>query len=112
MAMLPPPFATNIVDPFQVELDVTDISIGGKLLSAKLEVNTMDEMSFRDNDEYRRAIKQKIASELARAMIESNLIEFTQISSAVNLGCKTIHARCYLAPDNQVKILRIHHAKK
>ena len=107
MALAPWPLHTNVIDPFEVEFNVKDVAIGGKLLTVSLELNPLDEMTFVNPDDYKRAVKQKIASELARAMIESNLVEFTQMVSSTNMG-KVIHARCYLAPDNQVKILRIH----
>lgn len=107
MASAPWPLQTNVIDPFEVEVNVKDIAIGGKLVAVSLELNPLDEMTFANPDEYKRAVKQKIASELARAMIESNLIEFTQMLSSTSMN-KVIHARCYLAPDSQVKILRIH----
>ena len=101
---------TAIHDPFEIEFDTTDIPIGGKLVQAKLEITTMDQMRFHDDEEYKRAIKQKVASELARVMIESNLIEFTRLPQ-MGSGNDIIYARCYLAPDNQVKLLRTHYKK-
>lgn len=108
MAISTPPFWTKDNDPFEIDINSTDYAIGGKLIHAQLVLNPLDEIHFQDSDEFKRAIKQKIASELARAMIESNLIEFTQ---AKNVDYSTvIHARCYLAPNEQIKILRIHNA--
>lgn len=103
------PFSTKDVDPFEIDINSTDYAIGGKLIQARLVLNPLDEVHFQSSDEFKKAIKNKIASELARAMIESNLIEFTQ---AKNVDYSTvIHARCYLAPNDQVKILRIHNAQ-
>jgi hypothetical protein len=39
-------------------------------------------------------------------MIENKLVEFTQSDSMVD-GSKRIAIRAYLAPDEQVKILRV-----
>ena len=101
------PFQTSVIDPFEVGVNVKNIAIGGKLITVSLELNPLDEMTFASPDDYKRAVKKKIATDLARVMIESNLVEFTQMTSSTNMG-KIIHARCYLAPDSQVKILRIH----
>lgn len=109
MAISTPPLWTKDVDPFQATFDVTDVAIGGKLLQANIQLTTMEQMSFLSDDDFKRVIKQKIASELARVMIESNLVEFTHMVSHVD-GTTNVHARCYLAPDNQVKVLRLHYA--
>lgn len=101
------PLHTSTIDPFDTKVNVQDIAIGGKLITVSLEPNPLDEMTFASPDDYKRAVKMKIATDLARVMIESNLIEFTQMLSSTTMG-KVIHARCYLAPDSQVKILRIH----
>ena len=110
MAILSPWQHTISNDPFDAQFETTDIAIGGKLIQAKLEITAMDQMKFHDEDGYKRAIKQKVASELARVMIESNLIEFTRLPQN-GRGTDIICARCYLAPDNQVKLLRTHYKK-
>lgn len=95
-------------DPYDVEFNATDIAIGGKLLQASLEIDILDQMRFKTDDDYKRAIKQRIAADLARVMIESNLVEFTHMPQPAT-GRDTIYARCYLAPNEQVKLLRIHY---
>ena len=107
MSMATPWHHTIANDPYDVEFSVVDVAIGGKLIQAKLEITAMDQMRFHDVDGYKRAIKQKIATELARVMVEGNLIEFTRLPQN-GRGTDIICARCYLAPDNQVKLLRIH----
>ena len=111
MAILPPWHHTIANDPFDTQFEITDIAIGGKLIQAKLENTAMDQMKFHDADECKRAIKQKIASELARVMVEGNLIEFTRLPQN-GRGTDIICARCYLAPNEQVKVLRTHYTDK
>lgn len=110
MAITPPPLWTKDHEPFDFDFNVTDIPIGGKLIQAHLELSPMERMNFVSDDEYKRAIKRKMASELARFMIEANLIEFTHLPQN-HTGNDIIHARCYLAPNGDVKILRTHYAK-
>ena len=109
MAINTPPLWTQEIDSFEATFKCTDIAIGGKLLQARLEVSATNEMQLLSEDDYKRAIKQKIASELARVMIESNLVEFTQAKNVHDYST-TIHARCYLAPNDQVKLSRLHYA--
>jgi hypothetical protein len=91
-------------DPFDSKFDVKDYAIGGKLIQASLDLTITDQMRFTD-DELKREIKRRMSQDIARFMVESNLIEFTRIQNPTDLTMR-IHARCYLAPDGQVKILR------
>ena len=50
-------------------------------------------------------IKEDIAFALAEKMIEEGAITFTQIPD-ISTGITTIKARCFLVPDNQVRLLR------
>ena len=49
-----------------------------------------------------------MATHLVKCMMENNLIEFTKIEDSAT-GSYRLHARCYLAPNDQVKILRTHY---
>ena len=50
-------------------------------------------------------IKEDIALSLAKKMLEEGAIAFTQIPDIAS-GGKTIKARCFLVPDDQVRLLR------
>lgn len=96
--------------PFDSDFSIVDVPIGGKLIQAKLELSPAESMTFQSDDDYKRAIKQKIASELAQAMLDSRVIEFTRLPQNP-IGNDIIYARCYLAPDASVKILRMQYVK-
>jgi hypothetical protein len=54
---------------------------------------------------WKQEIKKRLAMDLAEKMLEEGVIEFTQMQDSAS-GHKTIKARCYLVPDNQVSIIR------
>jgi len=56
-------------------------------------------------DVWKQEVKKRLAMDLAEKMLEEGVIEFTQMQDSVWVH-KTIKARCYLVPDNQVRILR------
>ena len=56
-------------------------------------------------DVWKQEVKKRLAMDLAEKMLEEGVIEFTQIQDPA-WGHKTIRARCYLVPDNQVRILK------
>ena len=85
-----------------------DYPIGGKLLSTSLDITFADTNRFLTDDDFKNAIKQRMATHLVKCMMENNLIEFTKIEDSAT-GSYRLHARCYLAPNDQVKILRTHY---
>lgn len=84
-------------------IDFQDYAIGGKLIGATLTLTAVEAMQVTGSE--RQYIKEKLAVLLAKAMIENGLVEFTQLDNPSTMG-KMIHARCYLAPNDQVKIIR------
>jgi hypothetical protein len=86
------------------DLNVKEYAIGGKLLTMRMTFNEYDSTVLTKEQ-----IKEKMAINLAQAMVENNMIEFTRQVDHSTLNVM-IHARCYMAPNEQVKILRIHEA--
>ena len=86
--------------PYNFDLDIKEYAIGGKLLTASL-MSDEDTIQSMGKD----FIKEKLAIQLAMGMLENKMVEFTSMRDHLTLSIK-IHARCYLTPDNQVKIIR------
>ena len=85
-----------------------DYPIGGKIVSASLEITFADTDRFLTDDDFKDAIKARMATALVKFMMENKLIEFTKIQDASNDSFK-LHARCYVTSDDQVRILRTHY---
>ena len=93
--------------PFgEVDFKTYDYIIGGKMVVGKA---TMDDsfatMLLSDNDA-RENLKKKLISDMAQFILENNLVEFTQQDDPLTMG-KNVYVRAYLAPNDQVKILRL-----
>jgi hypothetical protein len=56
-------------------------------------------------DVWKQGVKKRLAMDLAEKMLEDGVIEFTQMQDPAR-GHKTIRARCYLVPDDRVRLLR------
>ena len=78
----------------------TDIAIGGKLVNMNIKLSNFDIIGLNPD-----AIKWRVADHLVKYMIENKLIEFTKQENLLE-NSTTINARCYLAPDSEVRILR------
>jgi hypothetical protein len=107
MAKVAPWQYTTDVDTFHCTFESVDYGIGGKLICASKEVDYQQALEFYSDADYKRLLKLEMATELARFMIENNLIEFTRLTDHDTMMDK-IFARCYLAPDDQVRLLRLH----
>ena len=78
----------------------TDIAIGGKLVTVNIKLSESVIINLNSDN-----IKWRIADHLVKYMIENKLIEFTKQEDPID-NSTTINARCYLAPDSEVRILR------
>lgn len=82
-----------------------DIPIGGKLVTAKYSLSMSQTLSL-DDEAMRKHIRHEICTDLAEYMITQKLVAITMMDDPVSMT-KNVYARCYLAPDDQVKILRM-----
>ena len=83
-----------------------DYVIGGKLVVGRVSFNeTFAEILGKDID-YKKRLKEKLVHDLATYMLENNLVEFTHQDDPLTFRRK-IAVRAYLAPNDQVKILRL-----
>jgi hypothetical protein len=79
-----------------------DFAVGGKLVTATIKMNGL--MSEEDSAD---RIKHTLMEQLIEYAIQNKLVEFTKIPNAYD-GSATYIARCYLAPNETVKVLRLH----
>lgn len=83
-----------------------DYAIGGKLVVGRAILeDTFAEILGRDVDAAKR-IKEKLAHDIATFMLENQLLEFTQQKDPIEYKTR-IAVRAYIAPNDQVKILRL-----
>lgn len=107
MAITTTPFFTPESLGDDISTNIQNVAIGGKLLTVTLEVSQFDAILHINEEAWRNIIKQTLAVKMATAMIQNNMCEFTTIEDPSSLNRK-FNIRCYLAPDDQVKLLRIH----
>lgn len=93
------PFAKN-----DVSFEYEDTAYQGKLLKATMDLDVLTTMHF-DDPEIKRLIKKTLSEQLAKGMLENNLVEFTSLNDPLTVT-KKIYARCFMTPDGQVRILR------
>ena len=82
-------------------------SIGGKMVVGKafMSEEYSDMIGCGDANAIM-FVKKDLLRQLAEHMLEKNLVEFTSWDDPVH-GRKHVAIRAYLAPDDQIKILRV-----
>jgi hypothetical protein len=77
------------------------------MVVGRAEMNEDFRMLLEDGDEdAKKAIKSKLIHDMAEFMLENQLVEFTHYDDPITFSRK-IAVRAYLAPNDQIKVLRL-----
>jgi hypothetical protein len=82
-----------------------EFAIGGKLVAVRCSYSDIDVGNVNRSSESE--IKKLLMHQMVEYIMQEGLVEFTKQPNPNGIST-TYQARCYLAPDNQVKILRIY----
>jgi hypothetical protein len=89
------------------EFQTYDYIIGGKMVVGRAVMTDSYKLLLEDGDkEAQKKIKYSLIHEMAQYMLEHNLVEFTYQDNPMDFS-RQIAVRAYLAPNDQVKILRL-----
>ena len=84
-----------------------DYPIGGKLVVGRVIISEQYKQLIEDgNTEAKLKVKSDLIHQMATYMLENNLVEFTHYDNPSDFT-RSIAVRAYLAPDAQIKILRM-----
>jgi hypothetical protein len=92
-----------ISDP---EFHTYDYVIGGKMVVGKAVLTESYYTLMMSDSEAKLKLKETLIHQMATYMLEHKLVEFTQYKDAL-MGQTHVAVRAYLAPNDQVKILRV-----
>lgn len=93
--------------PFgEVDFQTYDYVIGGKLVVGRATMEESFSQLMMSDADARLQVKKKLIMDMAEYMLENNLVEFTQQDDLLTFR-KHIAVRAYLAPNDQVKVLRL-----
>lgn len=83
-----------------------DYLIGGKLVVGRAILDESYVQLMKTDIEAKQKVKMDLIQQMATFMLENNLVEFTQHDDPLTFR-KAVTVRAYIAPDDQVKILRL-----
>lgn len=83
-----------------------DYAIGGKLVVGRAILEESFAQMLSGDQEARQKLKEQLIHQMATFILENNLVEFTQHDDPLTFR-KHVMVRAYLAPNDQVKILRL-----
>ena len=89
------------------KFEVYDYIIGGKLVIGRATMSQDFKTLLEDGDEdAKNSVKEKLIHQMASFMLENNLVEFTYFDNPMDFS-RHVAVRAYLAPNDQVRILRL-----
>jgi hypothetical protein len=84
-----------------------DYVIGGKMVVGRTTMTEDYKLMFLDGDKTaQEKVKSELIHQMAEFILENNLVEFTYYDNPADLS-RQVAVRAYLAPSDQVKILRM-----
>lgn len=84
-----------------------DYAIGGKMVVGRAVMSEDYKMMLQDGDpDATMRVKYELIQQMAEFMLENKLVEFTYYDNPIDFS-RQIAVRAYLAPSDQVKILRL-----
>jgi len=99
-----------ISDPLaEFNFTYKDVAIGGKMVQGSIRLSEDKMMAVRSDHMLKDYMRTSMATQMGEYMISNGLVEFTQMRDSITLDT-IVKARCYLAPNDQIKVLRIHYA--
>ena len=94
----------NVSDP---TFTSWEYAIGGKMVVGRAEMTESFRMMMEDGDATAiMQVKEKLTRDLVHHMLENKLVEFTHHDDPITMR-RQMAIRAYLAPNDQVKILRL-----
>ena len=105
MSILGKTYDSMITD--DATFEVYGYAIGGKMVVGKAEMSEEFKVMMEDGDATAiMQVKEKLTRDMVHFIMENKLVEFTHYDEPT-LGKRHIAIRAYLAPSDQVKILRL-----
>jgi hypothetical protein len=93
-----------ITDPI---FETYDYAIGGKMVVGRAEMSDSYRLMMEDGDAaVIMQLKEKLTRDMVTFMMENKLVEFTHRDDPITMH-RQLMIRAYLAPSDQVKILRL-----
>lgn len=91
----------------KINFETYDYAIGGKMVVGRAEMDESYTMMLQNGDKDAvKHIKEKLIHDMAQFILENNLVEFTHVDDPITFR-RRIAVRAYLAPNDQVKVLRL-----
>ena len=88
------------------KFDTHEYAIGGKMVTGRATMDEQYRMMMEDGDaDAIKRVKEKLIHDMAQFILENSLVEFTHWDDPITFD-RHIAVRAYLAPDNQVRIIR------
>ena len=93
----------------EAKFETHEYAIGGKMVIGRATMSESYRMMMEDGDQKTiDAVKSQLIQQMAQFILENKLVEFAYQDDPITFS-RQIAVRAYLAPNDQIKILRVAH---
>ena len=90
-----------------LDFQTYDYAIGGKMVVGRAQLSESYRLMVEDGDQAAiDQVKERLIFQMAKFILENKLVEFTYQDNPIDHS-RQLAIRAYLAPNDQVKILRL-----
>ncbi len=100
----------DFLDPPK-NITIQEFAIGGKLVRVFEQLSVASAYHFDNDQQFREELKRRLVQSLVEYIIENRLVECTAMHRP-DTQMTQVMARMYLAPNDQIKLLRVHGENK
>jgi hypothetical protein len=87
-----------------IEFNIKEYPIKGKMVVGQFTV-ILSEMLHLPTGQVESIIKESLCKGMVNFILENKLVEFTMLENVVDMS-KTYRVRCFLTPDEDVRLIR------
>jgi hypothetical protein len=87
-----------------IEFNIKEYPIKGKMVVGQFTV-ILSEMLHLPTGQVENVIKESLCKGMVNFILENKLVEFTMLENVVDMS-KTYRVRCFLTPDEDVRLIR------
>ena len=84
--------------------EIGSIPIQGKMIMVEYNISDHETLTI-DDPNWKEFIKEKLAIQLSHKMFQDNFVEYT-MTQDFSCGTRLVKARCFVTPNEQVRLLR------
>lgn len=88
-----------------ISFEIEDFAIGGKLIKTTISIPEIEYLMRKDDTTWKEFVRERLVREFVDKILAGKFVEVTTQQDPIS-HMQLVHAYFYLAPNDQIKVLR------